>query len=108
MSDSPTPEASTPEAPTMPSPLRCLIGAIVAGMLAFGAYSLMNSIALSFASKPVQSTNVTVVNITVAVRTLVVGIVALATGVSSLTSVGLFGLGIQLLLGKSKDQSTAE
>ncbi|NDJ18279.1 DUF3082 domain-containing protein [Myxacorys almedinensis] len=104
MADTPPPIS------TMPSPARCLIGALIAAAIAFGAYSLMNAIALSFASKPIHSTNITVVNITIAVRTLVVGIMALATGVTSLASLGLFGLGIQTLLGslfgKSSDPSS--
>lgn len=97
--------ADTPSDSTMPSPLRCLLGALIAAAIAFGAYNLMQAIALSFASKPIHSTNITVVNITVAVRTLVVGMIALATGVTSLASVGLLGLGIQLLLGKSNDSA---
>ena len=100
-----TPSDSSPSDSAMPSPLRCLIGAIIAAAIAFGAYNLMHAIALSFASKPIASTNVTVVNITVAVRTLVVGIMALATGVTSLAAVGLMGLGIQLLLRRSNDSA---
>ncbi|MBW4539013.1 MAG: DUF3082 domain-containing protein [Myxacorys chilensis ATA2-1-KO14] len=99
-----TPSDSTSNS-TMPSPLQCLIGSLIAAAIAYGAYNLMHAIALSFASKPIQSSNITVVNITVAVRTLVVGITALATGVTSLASVGLFGLGIQLLLRKSNDSA---
>ena len=64
-----------------PTPLRCFTGAIAASTFSLLAYRLTISIAMSFANKPVTSSNPAVVNISAAVRTLVVGIVALGAGV---------------------------
>lgn len=88
--------------PTQPTdtttPLRCVIGAAVAGGLGYAAYSLMIAIATNFAKKPIHSDNQLVVNLTSAVRTLVVGIVALGSGIFSLIAIGLLALGVQLLI----------
>ncbi|HAZ45274.1 MAG TPA: DUF3082 domain-containing protein [Cyanobacteria bacterium UBA11369] len=91
---------SNPSNKALPGPLRCLSGAVVAGGLAIALYSLTSSIASNFASKPIQSDNFTVVNITVAVRTLVVGTSALATGIFGLIAIGLAALAIQVLFNR--------
>ena len=85
---------------TLPSPLNCLIGALISGGLATALYFLTASIAQTFAAKPVHSTNTIVVNITAAVRTLVIGMSALATGIFGLVALGLVALAIQLLFQK--------
>ena len=103
MSDSPTPQPSQ-----TPTPLRCVLGSIVAGGIAFALYNMTSAIALSFATKPVTSDNLTVQRISAAVRTLVVGLSTMGTGIFALAAVGLFALGIQLLLSKPKDSSPAE
>ncbi|WP_427157758.1 DUF3082 domain-containing protein [Aliinostoc sp. HNIBRCY26] len=79
------------------SPLRCLTGSIISGVMGYGSYSLMIAIATTFAQKPVHSDNQLVIKITSAVRTLVVGIVALGSGVFAIVAIGLLALGIQLL-----------
>ncbi|MEL6462666.1 MAG: DUF3082 domain-containing protein [Cyanobacteria bacterium J06558_2] len=84
------------------TPLRCFISSIFAGVMAYGAYSLLNSITLTYGSKAITTTNPLVFNITTAVRTLVMGIVALATFVFALATLGLFLLGIQLAIQKFK------
>lgn len=89
---------SADAAVTLPSPLRCLTGALISGGLAIALYSLTASIAQTFATKPIHSANPLVVNIAAAVRTLVVGITALATGVFGLVAVGLVALAIQILI----------
>jgi hypothetical protein len=89
---------SADTAVTLPSPLRCLTGALISGGLAIALYSLMTSIAQTFATKPIHSNNPIVVNIAGAVRTLVVGITALATGVFGLVAIGLVALAIQILI----------
>ncbi len=76
--------------------LRCLVASMISGGIAFGCYCLMNSIVQSYATKPVISSNPTVIKIAVTVRTLVIGITALGTGVCSLVTVGLLLLGIQI------------
>ncbi|HIK05276.1 MAG TPA: DUF3082 domain-containing protein [Trichormus sp. M33_DOE_039] len=80
------------------SPLRCITGSIISGVMGYGLYSLMISIATTFAQKPIHSDNQLVIKITSAVRTLVVGIVALGSGVFAIVAIGLFALGVQLLL----------
>jgi Protein of unknown function (DUF3082) len=87
---------ATPASPKQPTVLRCVTGSLISSVFAFGLYSLTMSIALNFASKPVHSTNITVLKISVAVRTLVVGMVALGTGVFGLAAVGLMLLGLQI------------
>lgn len=99
----PTPK-TTDSNSSSPSPLRCLIGSVIAGIMSFGLYLLTSSIAHSFASKSIQSDNITVVNITVAVRTLVVGVSTLATGIFGLIAVGLVALAIQTVIQQLKNQ----
>ncbi|MFP4101728.1 DUF3082 domain-containing protein [Coleofasciculus sp.] len=81
---------------TPPTPLRCLISALISGSLAIAGYWLTTAIAQSLANKPLPSGNVTAINIAIAVRTLVVGISTLATAVFSLVAIGLVALAIQL------------
>lgn len=81
-----------------PTPLRCITGAIFSGGLGYAMYTLMISIATTFATKPIHSDNPMVVNIGSAVRTLVVGVVALGTGIFGIVAVGLLALAIQLLI----------
>ncbi len=98
MSDSPTPQSPTPQSPT---PLRCLLGAIVAAVLAYALYNMTSSIAISFATKPIDTdTTLIVQRISSAVRTLVLGMSAMGTGIFGLAALGLFALAIQLLFRK--------
>lgn len=78
--------------------LRCLIASALSGGLAIAIYSLMMSIVQTYANKPVASANPIVVNLTVAVRTIVIGMAALGTGVFGLVALGLFLLGIQVAI----------
>ena len=82
------------------TPLSCFSGSFMAGTLGILCYRMMVAIATTFAAKPVISDKTIVLNISVAVRTLVVGIVSLGAGVFGITCVGLFLLGIQLLVKK--------
>ena len=88
--------------PTLPSPWRCLSGALIAGGMAIALYSLTASIYQSFAAKPIHSDNPAVVNIASAVRTLVVGMSALGTGIFSLVGLGLVALAVQILVQSRK------
>ncbi|PLZ97610.1 hypothetical protein CEN45_09005 [Fischerella thermalis CCMEE 5198] len=88
------PEETQTQAKATPS--RSLIGAVISGALAFAAYSLMSAIATSFAAKPLHSDNVIVLRISSAVRTLVLGIAALGSGVFAIVAIGLVALAIQL------------
>jgi hypothetical protein len=76
--------------------LKCFSGSFMAGTIAMLAYRMTVAIATTFANKPIVSDNTAVINISSAVRTLVVGIVALGSGVFGLAALGLFLLGIQL------------
>jgi hypothetical protein len=88
----------TETANTTPTPLRCLTGSLISGGLAIALYSLTSAIAQTFAAKPIHSDNPAVINIASAVRTLVVGITALGTGIFGLVALGLVGLAIQILI----------
>ncbi|MDZ8050397.1 MAG: DUF3082 domain-containing protein [Aulosira sp. ZfuVER01] len=97
------PEADT-QAQVQTSPLRCVTGAIISGGLGYALYSLMIAIATSFANKPIHSDNQLVVRLTSAVRTLVVGLVALGAGIFALVAVGLLALAVQILVQKLTKQ----
>ncbi|MGB2925155.1 MAG: DUF3082 domain-containing protein [Limnothrix sp.] len=104
MSDE-TPEIKPDE--TFPSPLRCWTGSAIAGGMAFVAYLLTRNITASFASKP-PTGNALALQIGVTVRTLVMGIFTMATGLFSLVAVGLVILGIQSLLTPSETTAPEE
>ncbi|GAC1462928.1 MAG: DUF3082 domain-containing protein [Chamaesiphon sp.] len=78
--------------------LRCLTGALIAGGLTIALYFLTSSIAQTFAAKALPSTSTFAINIAVAVRTLVVGMSALGTGVFGLVTIGLVALSGQILV----------
>ena len=94
------PIKSSDQESTSPTPLRCITGALMAGGIGLALYSLTAAIAQTFASKPIHSNNPAVVNIASAVRTLVVGITALGTGIFGVVAVGLVALAIQLSIQK--------
>ncbi len=102
-----SPDLSPSPNDTMPSPWRCWGGSVVAGGIAVVLYRLTQAIALSFASKVIHSDNVTTQRISAAVRTLVVGLSALGTGIFALAALGLFGLGIQLWLRRGHESPPA-
>ena len=89
--DSPL-ELSTQKA----TPLRCFFASAISGAIAYGLYLLLNSVVQTYATKAVTSNNPVVVNLTAAVRTMIMGIVALGTGVFGVVAIGIFLLGIQL------------
>ncbi|MEO0836742.1 MAG: DUF3082 domain-containing protein [Cyanobacteria bacterium J06642_3] len=80
------------------TPLRCFFAAIISGGIAFCLYLLFNSVVQTYATKAVTSTNPVVINLTAAVRTMVMGIVALGTGVFGVVAIGLFLLGVQVTI----------
>jgi hypothetical protein len=79
-------------------PLQCLASSVISGGLATLAYLLMKSIANTFASKPIISDNVFVVNMSTAVRTLVVGVIAFAACMCAMVTVGLIALAVQTII----------
>ena len=89
------------------TPLRCFTGALTASLFSLLAYRLLISIATSFANHPIMSKSSVANNISAAVRTLVQGSVALATGVFGIAALGLEALGIQLLIqGQPKGEAS--
>ena len=89
------------------SPWRCFSGAFVSGSLALVIYQMVNAIATTYANKPIPSTNITAINIAAAVRTLVVGIVALGAGVFGFAALGLFALGIQTTIQRLRSSKSS-
>ena len=80
------------------TPFRCFSAAILSGGIAYLCYLMFNSIVHTYAAKAVTSSNPIVVNLTAAVRTMVMGVVALGTGVFGVVAIGLFLLGIQVTI----------
>ena len=92
-----TPKSNKKYTPKV-NPLQCLASAIISGGLATITYLLMKSVAKTFASKPILSDNFLVVNISGAVRTLVVGVIALAACICAMVTLGLIALAIQTII----------
>jgi hypothetical protein len=90
------------------TPLKCLVASIISGGLAFGIYSLMSAIVQTYANKPIVADNEIVLRITVAVRTLVIGVAALGTGVFGFVAVGLFLLGLQITFKSVRENIAGE
>jgi type III secretory pathway component EscU len=86
----------TPSVP--PSPLRSLTGALMAAVMGLLLYRLTTSIIQSFAAHPTISNNTIVVNLSAAIRTLVVGLATMATGIFAFVTLGLIALAIQAAL----------
>ncbi len=100
---------SPSQSPTAPkvTPLRCLTGAGISGAIAYFFYFLSLSMIQTFAAKPLTTANAIALNIGAAVRTLVVGMGLLATGIFALTTLGLLGLALQLSTGKPETYSAS-
>lgn len=100
--------AMTSETPTpsLPSPLRCLSGSAIAGVMAYMMYWMANKIAISFAAKPVAGKTDAAINIAVALRTLLVGMTCLGTAVFTIVCVGLIILAIKVALNPTPSSPT--
>ncbi|BDA40011.1 DUF3082 domain-containing protein [Candidatus Atelocyanobacterium thalassae] len=82
------------------SPLSCLIGSFLAGILGYGLYVLTSSIIYSFYAKPLISSNLLTIKLGSLVRTLVMGVASLATFICFFISCGLILLAFQLFWNK--------
>ena len=102
----PNPDAQTAKE-TLPSPLRCLSGALISGGFAIALYFLTSSIAQTYADKPIASTNQTAIQIAIAVRTLVVGLATLATTVFGVIALGLVIVTIYVLVQQLKNRNAS-
>ena len=80
------------------TPVRCFMGSAISGGLSFAIYTLFNSISQTYAAKPLVMSSALALRISVAVRTLVTGVVALGASVFAFVALGLFLLGIQLVV----------
>jgi len=89
------------------TPKSCLFGSVISGSLAFLLYGLTKSIAQTFALKPITVTQQWAIQLASAVRTLVVGMSSLATGLFAVTTVGLILLAIQLTIKKMKPEQSS-
>ncbi|MEM1311421.1 MAG: DUF3082 domain-containing protein [Cyanobacteria bacterium P01_D01_bin.71] len=88
--------------------LRAFTGSLIAGTFALLCYKMLTAVATSFANKPVTSDNVTVINLSAAVRTLVLGTITLGAGVFAISALGLALLGVQMIWQRrSGHQTTA-
>lgn len=96
---------ATDTSEALPSPLKSLSATAIAGGFAIALYFLTSSIAQTFASKPITSTNPTAINISAAVRTLVVGISTLATAVFGIVAAGLVIVTIYSTIEQLKNKS---
>lgn len=85
--------------------LRAFTGSMMAGIFAMLFYKMLIAVATSFANKPVTSDNITVINLSAAVRTLVLGSITLGTGVFAISAIGLTLLGGQMIWQRFTDQS---
>jgi hypothetical protein len=97
----PDPNSSAPStdlSSTLPGVWQCLGGSVVSGAIAVGFYRLTLAIAQYFVARAPHTDNITILNISVALRTFIVGLSALGTGIFGLVSLGLLGLGMQVLL----------
>jgi hypothetical protein len=90
-------DINTPNTSDLPSPWRCLFGAIVSAVLSSMMYSLTVRIATVFATKPVTTSSTVAMNIGIATRTLVTGIIALGAGIFGIIAIGLTALAIQII-----------
>jgi hypothetical protein len=87
-----------PNASPTPTPLRSLTGALMAAVMGLLLYRLTTSIIQSFADHPMVSHNTIVVNLSAAIRTLVVGLATMATGIFAFVTLGLVALAIQAIV----------
>ena len=93
-------DKSTPTKPKKKevTPLSCFFASLISGGIGVMVYSLMSAIVTTYANKPIISDNTLAIRIATAVRTLVIGVAALGTGVFGIVAVGLFLLGIQVTI----------
>jgi ribosomal protein S9 len=84
-----------------------LSGASISGGFAIALYFLTSSIAQTFAKKPLTSTSPVAINISIAIRTLVVGVSTLATAIFAIVALGLVAVAIQSLVQQLKNRKAS-
>ncbi|MGB3403532.1 MAG: DUF3082 domain-containing protein [Microcoleaceae cyanobacterium] len=89
------------------SPFRCLTGSLISSCFAIASYLLTSSVAQTLAQTPIRSGNQYAMQIASAVRTLVIGMCALGTGVFTIAAVGLLALMVQIMIQKRKQRESS-
>ena len=99
-SSEPTPTDTSRSRKISPNvtPVRCITGAGISGTIGTFLGFLSLSIIHTFADKPLTTKNAIALQIGAAVRTLVMGMGLLATGIFALATVGLLALAVQLVV----------
>lgn len=90
------------------TPLRAWSGAFMSGALGILLYKLTYSIALTFATHPATASSQMAQRISSAVRTLVVGLTTMATGLFAIAALGLVLLGFKLLFQDLNNQPESD
>ena len=93
---------ATPPKTTLPSPFRCLTGALIAGVMSIALSAMTSKIAMTFATKPMIQKTTMANNIAAAVRTLVVGSTALGAAIFGIIALGLTALAIKVAFSSQK------
>lgn len=93
-----------PETNAPPGVLQCLTSALIAGTIALLMYKVTGGIAANFASHPLHTDNYTAQRIASAVRTLVIGICALGSGIFGFAALGLTALSVQTFVQKVRQR----
>jgi hypothetical protein len=91
-----------PENISKVTPLRCIVGSLISGSLAFLLYGLTISITRTFALKPIKVNQQWAIQLASAIRTLVVGMSTLATALFAVAACGLILLALQIAFKKQE------
>ena len=83
------------------------MGGLFSGGFAIAMYSLTAAIAHTFANQNIYSDNRTALQISIAIRTLVIGGAALVTGIFTIASLGLLALTVQVLFVRLTQKNSA-
>jgi Protein of unknown function (DUF3082) len=103
MTYSPLPPTDGADKPL--TPLRSLTGAAIAGGMTMLLYRLTTSVVESLMTHPTVSHSTIVMNLSAAVRTLVIGGMTMGTGIFGLVTVGLVALAFKLAVQPSPPNS---
>lgn len=89
-------KAPKPRAPvdiSRVNPLSAFFGSVGAGVMCYAAWHVLTGTVAFYTEHPFESNYYVLVRINAVVRTVLVGIFALASGITGVTSLGLFLLG---------------
>ncbi|NJK36667.1 MAG: DUF3082 domain-containing protein [Oscillatoriales cyanobacterium RM2_1_1] len=98
MNDSPHSPDLSPSSRPNPTPWQCFSNGAVLGAIATALFLLTRSVAQVYAHKQIYSNSLIAARLSVAVKTLVVGLCMLGTAVFGFIAAGLIVLGTKLLI----------